>query len=491
MPNHAPRRASWSDLLELQLDPNAAVPLFRQLHGALRAAILTRRLPFATRLPATRDLATRLEISRASVVAAYEQLLAEGFIAGRIGSGSYVAVDVPALAARIGAVPSELRLSTRGQRLAKTARAPMRAAPAGQAFETGMVQLDARLRAAWRKCVLRHVAALDPQHLHYGDPLGHDELRALIADYLRVSRATQGDAASVLVTTGSQQSYDLLIKLLLDPGDTVWVEDPGYPALRAALMAAGARLAPVPVDRDGFDVARAIARAPRPKAIFVTPSHHYPTGAMLALARRVQLIEWADKTGAWIIEDDYDGEFRFTGAPLSSLQGLDRSGRVAYLGTFNKALFPGLRLGYILAAPILVERLACERQLTDQQVATPLQLVVAELIRDGHFASHIRRMRQRYLAARDVLVGALQRRLGDRLDVDPPDQGIQLVAWLKGGGDDVALALELAANAVSAKPISPMFMSARPRPGLLLGYSGFDDHAIRSAVGRMAATFAR
>jgi len=491
MPNPASRRASRSDLLELQLDRDAAMPLFRQLHAALRAAILTRRLPVATRLPATRDLAARLGISRASVVAAYEQLLAEGFIAGRIGAGSYVAIDVPPVATRVGAAPTALRLSTRSQRLAKTIRSPPRTEPAGQPFETGMVQLDARLRAAWRQAALRHVAALDPLHLRYGDPHGLPELRTLVADHLRVTRATRGDAASVLLTTGSQQSYDLLLKLMLDPGDTVCIEDPGYPALRAALTAAGMRLAPVPVDRDGFDVERAIARAPRPKAIFVTPSHHYPTGATLALARRVQLIEWAERTGAWIIEDDYDGEFRFTGAPLSSLQGLDRGGRVAYLGTLNKALFPGLRLGYVLAAPALIERLARERQLTDQQVATPLQLVVAQLIREGHFASHIRRMRQRYQTARDVLVRALQRQLGDRLLVEPPDQGIQLVAWLKGRGDDVALARRLAANGVNTKPISPMFMTAPSRPGLLLGYAGFDDHAIRSAVARMAATLAR
>jgi GntR family transcriptional regulator / MocR family aminotransferase len=342
------------------------------------------------------------------------------------------------------------RLSLRTHRMPAPAQPEM---PAAVPFETGMVQLDSRMRAAWRAAVLAQAAQVTTADLRYGDAAGDPDLRAAVADYLRVARGMRAEPDNVLITSGSQQGYDLIIKLLLDPGEPVWVEDPGYPALRTALIAAGARLLPVPVDREGMDVAHAIAAHARAKVVFATPSHHYPTGATLALARRVQLVEWAERNDAWIVEDDYDGEFRFSSAPFSPLQALGGAGRVIYLGTFNKVLFPGLRLGYVLAEPALIAALAAERRLADHQPASMLQRVVAQLMREGHFASHVRRMRQRYLAARDTLVASLRRRLGDRVEVVPPEQGIQLPVWLARGMDDRALARRAA---------TPMRSSASP-----------------------------
>jgi GntR family transcriptional regulator/MocR family aminotransferase len=484
--------ASWAPVLEIALDAADDRPLFRRLHAALRARILARDLPRGTRLPSTRGLAARLGISRASVVAAYDQLTAEGFLEGRVGAGSYVAVDVPADAAVMPyavARASRPPLAARRRRIEGAAPKPQPAMPAGVPFESGMVQVDARMRAAWRSTVIAQAGQIADDDLRYGDPRGDPTLRAAIADYLRVARGMRADRERVLITTGSQQSYDLLIKLLLDPGDQVWVEDPGYPALRAALIAAGARLMPVAVDRDGMDVAGAIARRRAARLVFVTPSHHYPTGATLALARRVQLVEWAERSGAWIVEDDYDGEFRFARAPLSPLHALGGGARVIYLGTFNKVLFPGLRLGYVLAEPELVAALAAERRLADHQPATMLQRSVAQLMREGHFASHVRRMRQRYLAARDTLVGALRRRLADRVEIVPPEQGMQLPIWLPRGMDDRILAARAATRGVAVKAISPMHLAVPRRHGLLLGYAGFDEHALRSAAARLARAF--
>jgi GntR family transcriptional regulator / MocR family aminotransferase len=350
--------ASLGTLLDIRLERDARRPLFRRLHATLRARILARELPRGARLPSTRDLAERLGISRASVVAAYEQLLAEGFIEGRVGAGSYVAVDVPAerrSAARAVPTAAPPQLSRRTRRMPA---APQPEVPPAVPFETGMVQLDSRLRAAWRAAILAQATQVTTADLRYGDAAGDPKLRAAVADYLRVARGMRAEPDNVLITSGSQQSYDLIIKLLLDPGDPAWVEDPGYPALRAALIASGVRLLPVPVDPEGMDVARAIAEHARARVVFVTPSHHYPTGATLALGRRVQLVEWAERNDAWIVEDDYDGEFRFASAPFSPLQALGRAGRVVYLGTFNKVLFPGLRLGYVVADPGLITALS-------------------------------------------------------------------------------------------------------------------------------------
>lgn len=482
------RRSQWSDLLHVSLEPDGIGPLFHQIYLLLRGAIVANTLAPGSKLPSSRQLAVRLKVSRTSVVSAYDQLVAEGYAVGREGSGTYVADDVPAAIARpmsgpdAPERPSAPRMSEAGARYAHfgagievTGAVP---------FAPGCCSVDAKTVAAWRRIGVAQMRYFDPAHLAYADPGGDAGLRQQIAEYLRAARAVQCEPEQVIVLSGAQQAIDLSIRTLLNPGDKVWVEDPGYLATRAALSAAGAHLVPVPVDEGGLDVAAGIAAAPDARAVYITPSHQYPTGAVMSMARRLDLLAWAARTGAWIIEDDYDSEFRYAGPPLASLQGLDRAGCVVYVGTLSKVLFPGIRLGFAVVPPALVDAVRGARFLSDRSPPSLPQMMTAQFMRQGLLTAHIRRMRQYYRAARDVLVEAITRHMGDLVEIEVPDCGIQLVLHFRASVavSDVAVSEAARSRGLVVKPVSPLYMAASPRQGLVLGYSGFDPHRLRSAA---------
>jgi len=479
--------SGWAELHGWRVDHGAGVPLVRQIYGQVRAAVLSGTLAAGTKLPSSRAMAARLGVARASVVAAYEQLLAEGYAAGRHGAGTFVASDLTSLSMRRRAVrsvkPRPPPAAARAFPEFERAAAQLDARP----FGTGRTLFDARTMETWRKLSHRAVRTLGANDLGYSDPAGLIELRRSLCDYLRAARAVRCEPEQIVVTAGTQQALDIAIRVLLAPGDKVWVEDPGYPLTHAQLLLAKARPRPIPVDAQGLLVTAGHRAAPKARAAFVTPSHQFPTGVALSMARRLELLAWARASGAFIVEDDYTSEFRYSGPPLASLQGLDADERVIYVGTLNKALFPGLRLGYAVVPPALLPAFVSARYLMDRQPPSLHQAVVAEFMQQGHFAAHIRRMRQMYREQRDALAATLTRRAAGRLTVDVPDQGMHLVAHLEDGACDRDLEAKARRAGIVVRAISRFYRAAPPRPGLMLGFSGFPRPLIVPAAARLAA----
>jgi GntR family transcriptional regulator / MocR family aminotransferase len=482
-------RQSWADLYAFEVIRESDTPLFRQLYLQLRAAILSRRLRPGTKLPSTRELASQLGVSRSAAVIAYEQLLAEGYTSGRHGSGTFISPDLPE--------PIEGNPQRRKKPDAAAASKAVPMQPLGdfvdvtvqsdaRPFNLGRTLIDHRTLELWRKLSARTFRSLDASHFGYSDPRGTLELRKAICDYLQAARAVRCDPEQIVVTAGTQQAIDIVIRILPNRNKEVWVEDPGYPLTRQALLAVGATVHPIPVDGQGIDVGRGIQSAPNACAVFVTPSHQFPTGVVLSMARRLELLAWARKKDAWIVEDDYASEFRYGGRPLASLQGLDEGERVIYIGTLNKALFPGLRLGYAVIPHALLRSFVAARYLMDRQPSTLSQAVVAAFMEQGHFAAHIRRMRVLYREQRDELVAAIERRLGADLTVNAPDQGMHLVAFTRRGLSDIAIERAGHQNGVVVRPMSQLYFASAPRSALVLGFSGHTRQTIAPAVERLA-----
>jgi GntR family transcriptional regulator/MocR family aminotransferase len=480
----------------LGLDRGSSVPLHRQLYDGLRDAILSGRLRPGARLPSTRVLAGDVGASRNTVLAAFGQLLAEGYLEGRVGAGTTVAGTLPETllrarpettgTTRAGRRP---RLSRRGALLVETRDALARGAIAARPFRPGLPGLEAFPFDLWARLVARRWRRVPRQLLDYGDPAGYAPLREAIAAYLGEARAVRCEAGQVIVVTGAQQAVDLAARVLLDPGDTAWMEEPGYPGARGALVAAGIRLAPIPVDAEGLDVRQGARRAASARLVYVTPSHQYPLGVTMSLPRRLALLQWASRSGAWILEDDYDSEYRYAGRPLAALQGLDTAGRVIYAGTFSKVLFPSLRLGYLIVPAELVDAFVAARALADRHAPSVPQAALADFIEGGHFARHIRRTRALYAERQAALVRAARRALGGLLEVGPAEAGMHLMGWLPEGVDDRAAARAAQAREIDAPPLSAY--RARParrgtRGGLMLGYAAYTSREIEDACARLA-----
>jgi GntR family transcriptional regulator / MocR family aminotransferase len=487
------RLQGWAELYDWRIDRADPTPLFRQIYLQIRTAVLAQHLRPGSRLPSTRALAERLGVARASVVAAFEQLLAEGYLTGKVGAGTFIAADLPQPFDRGPAPPPRSAAKPAATRMPSAAHDYV-LDPAGtigdRPFNTGRSLIDARSVETWRRISNRAFRTFGPIHLGYTDTRGLAELRQAVCDYLRAARAVQCDPEQILITAGTQQAIDLTIRVLLAPGDSVWVEDPGYTMTYGALLAARVRPRPVPVDGHGLDVSAGLRIAPKARAAFVTPSHQFPLGVVLSMPRRLELLAWARRSRSWIVEDDYHSEFQYSGRPLASLQGLDEAERVIYVGTLNKVLFPGLRMGYVVVPCPLLAAFTAVRYLADRQPSTLHQTVVAEFMRDGYLAAHIRRMRLMYREQRDVLVAALNRHLGDRLDVVAPVQGMHLAAFLRHGRNDVALADAARKQGVVVRPLSPLYHRAKPRPGLMFGFGGYPKQVIPSAVVRLTRALA-
>jgi GntR family transcriptional regulator/MocR family aminotransferase len=352
-------------------------------------------------------------------------------------------------------------------------------------FALGEVAADHFPFRSWSRLVARHARDPGPELVRYGLALGHPPFREALARYLRAARGLRCESDQVMVVSGSQQAIELSARVLLDPGSAVWLEEPGYWGARKALVAAGARVVPVPVDGAGLDVEAGIARAPQARAVFVTPSHQMPMGVMMSAARRLRLLEWARTSGAWIVEDDYNSEYRYESQPIAALQALDRDARVVYIGTLSKVLLPSLRIGYLVLPPDLVERFRVLRNAVDISPPTLVQAALADLIEEGHFARHLRRTRELYREKRDRLMTALERELGDRLRVHGARAGLHLTVTLETDRSDRAVALAAAQREIWTPPLSEFYQEEPRRQGLVLGYGGIALDRIAPAVRKL------
>jgi GntR family transcriptional regulator/MocR family aminotransferase len=465
--------------------------------------MLDGRLAPGRRLPATRLLARELGVSRNTVSGAFDQLRAEGYLEARQRGGTFVAARLPDALLRAAwpasssaATPKwqrpraptgdERRLSARGRLLRDTALPGLRARDTGvRPFRSGVPAVDVFPRRIWARLLARRWRR-GAVPLAYGDAEGDATLRAAIADYVRGARGAHCTDDQVLIVSGSQQALDLAARVALDPGDAAWMEEPGYWGVRAALAAAGARLIPVPMDGEGLDVAAGVAREPAARVVCVAPSHQFPLGVTMSLARRLELLAWARQAGRWILEDDYDSEYRYASRPLACLQGLDDAGSVVYIGTFSKTIFPALRLGYVIAPPGMVDALQAARAAADRHSPALEQGVLADFIGEGHYARHVRRMRALYEERRDALRDAVERRLAGLIELGPMDAGMHTVGWLPPGTDDRRVSDALLTAEVDAVPLSRYWMGAGARSGLMLGYAAYTPAEISDAVARMA-----
>ncbi|KRE90968.1 hypothetical protein ASG87_02225 [Frateuria sp. Soil773] len=488
-------RAPASFVPPVAIDPDGGVPIYRQLSDWFRRAILDGHLRPGQRVPSTRSLAGELGISRISVLSAYDQLLAEGYLESFAGSGTRVAQAIPSDA---WAVPGGGRRSAPPDRGVPRRIAGRAAGLHGPeqtwldsqgAFRVGLPALDRFPTGRWARLLSRHARQLAVATMAYGDPAGHEPLREAIATYLGAARAVRCDARQVLITTGSQQALQICAHVLLDAGERAWMEDPGYPGAHQAFRTAGVRMVPVPVDGEGIDVGEGVRRARDARVAYISPSHQFPLGTTMSAARRMQLLAWAAREGAWIVEDDYDSEYRFGGRPVASLQGLDAGARVIYLGTFSKVMYPALRLGYMVVPRDLVPAFRAGRDAIDTFSASLPQLAMADFIREGHFARHIRAMRVLYRERRAALLDAIGRQLDGRFEVVGADAGMQLVGLLPPGVDDVAVSRKAARRGVSARPLSQCYLEPPSRGGLILGYGGATPRQIEEGVRRLARCF--
>ncbi len=496
----------------IELDPKKG--LSRQLYLALRQRVLDGRLNGGSRLPASRDMAGALGISRNSVMRAYDQLYAEGFIEGRVGDGTYVA-KLPEKALPLKKLSTNLStgfstglspgLSTKqpeipvitsskvihSTALSRVATHALDLPPSGvpRAFRVGVPAFDLFPFEVWSKLQAAFWRKPELQHLCYGDPAGDERLRALIAAYLRTSRGLSCTAEQILITSGAQQGISLCAQLLVEPGEGVAVENPGYRAAAYAFAIAGANVQGVAVDQDGMDCS-ALAHLNNCRLAYVTPSHQYPSGVTMSLARRLELLAWAERTEGWIVEDDYDGEYRYSGAPLAPLAALDRSGRVIYVGTFGKVAFPALRLGYLVLPKGLIEPFARRRSLDMRHSEVGTQAVMAEFMAAGHFQRHIRRMRRAALSRRDVLLANWPQRLAEVGAMPGIAAGLHVAVPVASLAREQQLLAQARAVDVEINGLSSYWLqdSSEPvdnRAGLVLGFAAVPEVEIKAALERL------
>ncbi|WP_245947826.1 PLP-dependent aminotransferase family protein [Billgrantia montanilacus] len=477
-------RAGWlADALGLVLGGQSDQPLTTRLYHALREWIQMGRLGSGQRLPSSRQLAGELGLGRNTVLAAFDQLLAEGFLVTRHGSGTFVA-DLPFqhettadTASSPSAVDGDMYLSARGTALLAYCPTQQGRHPA---FVPGVPALDRFPRAQWQRLMRRHLQHMPMDWLAYQVQGGVPALREALADYLQLSRSVRCRPEQILIVQGAQQGFELIVRLLSDSGDEVWLEEPGYHGAQACFAAAELDMQPVPVDGEGMHV-DALNDPGHPRLIYVTPSHQYPSGVTMSLARRLALLEAAERHGAWIVEDDYDSEFRYGQRPVAALQGLVEGARVIYVGTFSKVMYPGLRLGYLVLPEPLVEpfRRANARLYREGQYA--VQAALAEFIARGHFSRHVRRMRDCYRSRQTLLREALAPAVARGLRLSEGQAGMHLVAWLDDAEHERNLVDRAAGEGISLSPLSSYYLIAPGRPGLVLGYAGTVEAEIERA----------
>ncbi|MCA0241884.1 MAG: PLP-dependent aminotransferase family protein [Proteobacteria bacterium] len=472
-------------------------PLRLQLYRRLRAAIEQGSLAPGARLPPSRLHAQTLGVSRNTVLWALQRLQAEGYVVARVGDGTRVAPDLPRQDSRRAARAPALRstrgshraqpapaLSQRGRQIADTALRWQPPLTAALPFRIGAPEVEQFPFATWDRLTRRLAAGERRALAQYLDPAGLAELREAIAQWLWASRGVHCDAGQVLVCAGSQQALDLVGRLLLDAGDEVMVEDPGYPGIRAALLGQGALVRPVPVGGEGLAIAEGAARWPRARLLVVTPTHQFPTGVRMSLKRRLALLDWARSSNGWVVEDDYDGEFQYGPHRIPALSGLPQADRVLHVGTFSKTLHPGLRLGFIVLPHALLPAFAAARALADRHAPGEAQAVLARFIADGHLLRHLNRMRELYPQRQQALIDALARASGGALRLAPSEQGMHLLHEIPAHRSDLALSQRALQAGVVLAPLSRYTIESGRR-GWLFGYAGFDAALLREAAARL------
>jgi GntR family transcriptional regulator/MocR family aminotransferase len=490
-----PKPPGQCGLPELAIDRASEQPLSRQIHAGIAKAILEGRLEPRAPLPSSRQLSVDLGVARNTVNSAYDQLVAEGYVECFVGSGTRVASALPAEIAlakhhtqRRRAMARHLpHLSRRGSRLTDETEAADRVERRGPAI--GHPALEHFPFKIWSRLMAQQIRSLRSKQFGYTGSLGYGPLRRLIAEHVVRTRGISVESDHVIIMAGAQQALDVAARVLLDAGDRVLFEDPGYIGARMAFLAAEVTICPVPVDAEGMNIER--ARDPRARAAYVTPAHQFPLGMKMSLARRLAMLEWAEASNAWIFEDDYDGDHRYAGKPLSALASLDSSGRVVYIGTFSKVLFPGLRLGFMVVPPRIAQRVGSARGFVDRQCPILEQATLAAFIEQGYFARHIRRMRSVYAERRGALIRALQKHGGDALEVDAPETGMHVIAWLPEGASDVRIADAVGGGALTVLPLSGYCVRQLPRPGLVVGFSQSATSEIEPSARNVATVIRR
>lgn len=479
-------------------DTGTGAPLWARVYRQVREHILGGALRPGTRLPSARTLAADLGVSRNTVEAAFSQLRAEGFVARRVGAGSFVARELPDLLRDAGVAAGRRRVGP-AQSLVDAAASLGRLSPRGaKVVASGQVELEADRQPGpcspdvtgfplrtWNRLQARAARRAGAAALLPPEAGGLRPLREAIAAHLRLARGVLCLAEQVIIVGSTQQAVDLVARLLLAPGDTALVEDPGYPSARGALEAAGARVRGVPVDGEGVRTDR-LPRSHGTRLLYLTPSHQFPLGMTLGLARRLDVIRWAADTGAWVLEDDYDSEYRHDGRPIAAMQGLDPHGRVLYVGSFNKVLFPAARVAYLVVPVALADAFAAGRRLLDGFTPPLLQQTLADFLGEGHYAAHVRQARQRYAAGRDLLVRSITETWGNAVRLGPSEAGLHLVAHLPAGTDDVRIAGAASGAGLGIAPLSSYYLGAGARAGLLLGYGAARPAAIPATIRTLA-----
>lgn len=460
------------------LDERLSEPLYRQLYGRIRDAVLSRHLAPGSRLPSSRALATELGLARGTVALAYELLESEGFVIGQGAAGTRVNTELPATPKRTKTAPTPVAV----ENVAAQMPVPLR---------MGLPALDLFPRKLWSRLVAGQARQLPVEALDYGEPQGLLSLRRSIAAYLGISRGIACDPGQVFITAGYQGALRLISTVLLKHGEQVWCEDPGYFRAREAVQLVGAEIVPVPLDEEGLMVERGIATAPKARLALVTPSHQAPLGMTLSLPRRLALLEWAAQNHAWVVEDDYDGEFRYIGRPLPALKSLDGQGRVLYAGTFSKVLFPGLLTGYLVVPDALVESFTQAANLTGAAPSQLTQRVISSFIDEGHFTRHIRRMRAAYAERRTALAEALQCHTGDRMRLELQAGGMHLLGWLDPGWDDMATMQSASAAGLMPHALSPWAIATRPDPALMMSFTNIAVEQADQVAARVAQHLCR
>jgi GntR family transcriptional regulator/MocR family aminotransferase len=471
-----------------------ARPAYRWLYDALRSEILEGRLRPGSRLPSTRDLSAQYGLSRGTIVLAFEQLKSEGYTEGRVGSGSFVSRTLPDALLRVpppsaadSAAPprTRRRLSHQGRRLDAF---PVFEQRPSRAFRPNLPALDLFPAALWAQVAAHRLRRASRSLLLGCGPMGFRPLQEAVCAYIGTSRGVKCRPEQVAIISGVQEALDLVARLFLNPGDRVCVENPGYPGAALLFQAMGARIVTAPVDDEGMKPSGASLRGVR--LVYATPAHQFPVGTTMSLGRRLRLLEWARETGALVFEDDYDGEFRYAQRPVPALQSLDRGGHVLFAGSFNKVLFPSLRLGYLVVPTDLVDRFTEARSLISRHPPVLEQAVLCDFITAGHFARHLRRMRQVYAERLSVLLEGAQRHLAGLLQMSEVEAGLQTTGWLAGGLMSERVAQAAAERGVEVTPLGRYSRTRLPREGIQLGFAAVDSAEIRRGVRELAAVLA-